>query len=158
MSASAEINYAIFDLYRRLNNLLLSGVITELDHAQRRVRVHSDQLDCDWIPWPAEIGRNYIRWRPLRLSTSVLLACPSGDPAQAEIIGMSYIQPQPAPSSDPELDLIEFDSGSKVLHNASTGDISIVANNLRLETRGDLTIDCQGVIDETATQHIGRKR
>ncbi len=142
------------ELNRRIENLLRLGQIAEVDHAARQIRVESGGLLTDWLPWPAEVGKNYIRWRPLRVGTQVILASISGDPAQAQIIGTLYTQDLDSPSTDDDIDLIQFDNGSYIQHNAADNSIKIHAEgNMTLsydrlylkgpvtQTGGDMTSD-----------------
>lgn len=129
------------ELHRQLNNLLRLGTIDQVDHAKQLLRVKTGDLLTDWLDWPAEIGRNYRRWRPLRVGTQVLLASPTGDPAQAMIIGMLYSNDIPTPSDDPALDLIQFDDGSYMKHNADSGLVHIhAAGDLFLTADGNVRI------------------
>ncbi|QEW06356.1 phage baseplate assembly protein V [Nitrincola iocasae] len=123
----------IADLNRRLESLIRLGSIAEVDHAGRKLRVKTGGLLTGWLPWPAEVGRNYRRWRPLRTGTQVVLACPSGDPAQAVIIQILYTTALNAPSADPDIDLIQFDNGSYIEHNA-------VNNTLNIHCSGEITL------------------
>ncbi len=84
------MNFDTAELFRRFENLIRIGTIADVDYQGKRLRVKSGELLTDWLPWPAEIGRNFKHWRPLRDNTQVVLACPSGDPAQALIISMLY--------------------------------------------------------------------
>lgn len=121
------MNFEIAELDRKLNNLLRIGTIKVADHERQQIKVESGGLTTGWLDWPAEIGRNYRRWRPLRVGTQVLIACPSGDPAQALVIGMLYTQAIDTPSENPEIDLIEFNGGSYLKHNATDNSIHIHA-------------------------------
>lgn len=142
------------DLNRRLENLLRLGTIAEVDHAARKVRVQSGELTGNWLDWPAEIGRNYKRWRPLREGTQVLIGCISGDPAQAQIIGMLYTDAIASPSTDEEIDLIQFDDGSYIKHNHtarllefhSAGELKLSGEQITIvgpvtQSGGDMTSD-----------------
>ncbi len=142
------------ELERQLHNLLRLGTVAKVDHSKRLIKVQTGELLTGWLDWPTETGRNYRRWRPLRLNSQVLIACPSGDPAQAQIIGMLYSNAAPAPSDDPELDLVEFDDGSKVEYHIgnkqmkvySAGDISLhSAGHLYLRADKDVWIDGQNL-------------
>ena len=144
--------FELKELERQLHNLLRLGTIAVVDHSKRLVKVQSGDLLTGWLDWPAEMGRNYRRWRPLRLGTQVLIASPSGDPAQAQIIGTLYTDAFPSPSTDPELDLVEFDDGSKVEYHIgkqqmqvySAGDLSLhSAGNLYLRADKEIWIDSQ---------------
>lgn len=138
------------DINRRLENLIRLGTIAEVDEAARRLRVNTGALTTDWLPWPAEIGRNYKRWRPLRVGTQVILGSISGDPAQALILGILYTDSLNSPSTDPAIDMIAFNDGTVVQHNSSThkttlssaGDVAIhAAGNLSLTAAGNITIN-----------------
>lgn len=130
------------ELERQLHNLLRLGTIAVIDHQQHRLKVQTGELLTGWLDWPTETGRNYRRWRPLRLNSQVLIACPSGDPAQAQIIGMLYSEVAPAPSDDPELDLIRFDNGSYLQHNNKSGDMAVHAvGDLSLTANGNIRIN-----------------
>lgn len=135
------------DINRRIENLLRLGTIAELDTAARQVRVRSGNLLTDWLPWPAEIGRNYIRWRPLRQGTQVILGCISGEPEQATIIGMLYTQTINSPSTDPDVDLIQFDDGTRIQHNSKT-------HTTTVQSAGDMTIHAAGNLGLTADGNI----
>ncbi|WP_421865117.1 phage baseplate assembly protein V [Motiliproteus sp.] len=127
------------ELLRRLDNLIRLGTIAVLDHGNRRLKVTSGELLTGWLDWPAEIGANYKRWRPLRSGTQVVLACPGGDPTQAKIIGMLYSNNITSPSSNDAIDLIEFDDGSLLEHNAAT-------QKLTLHSAGDLVLSADSTV------------
>ena len=130
------------DLNRRIESLIRLGTLAQVDHNARRVRVQSGGLLTGWLPWPADVGRNYRHWRPLRLGTQVVLGCPSGDPAQAVILQILYTDALNAPSTDPNADLILFDDGSRLEHNATTGQITLHAKgNLDLTADGNIKIN-----------------
>lgn len=148
MTNAAELN-------RRLENLIRLGTIAQVDHAARTLRVQSGGLLTNWLPWPADIGRNYRRWRPLRIGTQVVLACPSGDPAQAVIVQVLYTDALNAPSSTPSMDLIEFEDGTVIEYDSNThqlraslGTSSITANQsaITIASNGStLVLDGSGV-------------
>jgi len=132
---------------RLISDIICLGVIEEVDHAARRLRVRSKTLTA-WLPWPAEMGRNYRRWRPLRAGQQVILASPSGDLAQGLIVGMLYTETLPAPSADPDIDLIEFINGARLQHNVASGDMALTCKgNLSMDVTGTLTLNA-------ATHHI----
>ncbi len=131
------------NLNRQLENLIRIGTIAVVDHAAHKLKVQSGELLTNWLDWPAEIGRNYKRWRPLRLHTQVIISCPAGDPAQAMIIGMLYSSDLLPPSSDPDIDLIAFDDGSFLEHHQGN-------KTLKLHSAGDFTITAAGNISITA--------
>lgn len=107
------------DLGRRLENVAAVGTIAEVDHAGARVRVDVAGRLTDWLRWPADVGRNYRAWRPLRPGQQVTLAAPSGDPANAAITGILHSQALPPPSDDPDVDLIEYEDGTLHQYHAA---------------------------------------
>ncbi|WP_280565030.1 phage baseplate assembly protein V [Chromohalobacter sp. 48-RD10] len=143
------------ELERRLNNLLMVGTILEVDHAARKLRVEVGAIRTAWLDWPVEIGRNFRRWRPLRQGQQVVLASPSGDPAQAVISGMLYSAALPAPSDSPDLDLVEFEDGARFQYDsaahesiAETGGsrITMDRDRILLESNGStLELDAAGI-------------
>lgn len=112
------------DINRRIENLLRLGKIIKVDHDARKVQVQTGEL-TPWLNWPTEMGRNFKRWRPLRVGTQVLIGCLSGDPAQANILGMLYTEDLQSPSVDPDIDLIEFNDGTKLQYNSSNSTLLI---------------------------------
>ena len=139
------MNQPISDLFRRFENLIRIGTIAELDHAARKIRVQSGELLTTWLPYPAEIGNNYKRWQPLRLGTQVVLACPSGDPSQALIISILYSNDIEPPSTDENLDVVEFVDGTKIEYNSQT-------NTLSIDCAGDVAVLSKGSVKVVAEQ------
>lgn len=131
---------------RLISDLICLGRIEQVDHAAKRTKVRSKTLSA-WLPWPTEMGRNYRRWRPLRTGQQVILASPSGDMAQAVIVGMLYTDNLPAPESDPDLDLIEFENGAAISHDISNGAMVVTCT-------GDLTIEVAGTLSLNASNHV----
>jgi phage baseplate assembly protein V len=130
------------DLNRRIESLIRLGTIAEVDHAARKLRVKTGGLLTNWLAWPAEVGRNFRRWRPLRIGTQVVLGCPSGDPAQAVILQILYTSALDAPSTDPDVDLVQFEDGSYIEHNASNGKLQVhAAGDLHLTADGNIVIN-----------------
>ena len=78
-------DFDIAELYRRLDNMVLIGLIHEVDHQKKRLRVRSGETITGWLPWPADIGRNYIQWRPLQPGIQCVMVCPGGEISQGVI-------------------------------------------------------------------------
>lgn len=121
------MNYNLAQLAIRFENLIRIGTIAEVDEQARKLRVKSGKLLTQWLDWPAEIGRNFIQWRPLAPDIQVVIACISGDPAQAVIITMLYSGENPTPSTNPELDLIQFNDGSLISYDSENKHLTITS-------------------------------
>lgn len=139
------------ELERRLNNLLMVGTILEVDHAARKLRVENGGIRTDWLNWPTEMGRNYRRWRPLRAGQQVVLSSPSGDPAQAVITGMLYSSALPSPSDNPDLDLVEFEDGTRFHYDSADHVIKIhCVGDIVVENAKSITVNTGTTLDITA--------
>ena len=149
------MNFSTAELQRRLENVIRIGVIAKVDYDNKKIRVQSGELLSNWLAWPVEMGRNFKRWRPLRLGQQVILGSPSADPAQAVVIGMLYSQNFEAPSDDPDLDLIAFDNGASLSHNIDTGEMNVVCKGeIKVSADKDITINSAQTVTVIASQAI----
>ncbi len=121
------------ELYRKLEGLVQIGTIAEADHASKRLRVRydtdvGDQVSA-WLNWPAEISRNCIHWRPLRTGTQVIILAESGDLSNGVIVGMLYSSGAgiAAPTSSPDIDLIQFDDGTIIQYDSGASALTVTA-------------------------------
>lgn len=124
------------DMPRQLDNLVQVTTITSVDPANKTLRVQLGDEESAELPWPADQGANYTRWKPLKAGQQVVISSPCGDPAQAVITGQLYSDAHDSPSVDPDIDLIEFANGNRIEHNIRTGKFRIVGD---LELIGTLT-------------------
>ena len=105
------------DMERALNLLVGMGKLYEIDYetVPPRARVQlGAELITDFLPLPDEIGENFRRWRPCRVGTQVLVACPSGDSRQGVIVALYNTEAIPQPETDPAVDLILFEDGTEI--------------------------------------------
>jgi phage baseplate assembly protein V len=104
------------DAQRAMQMMLLAGEIMEVDNTRTppSARVRSGGIETDFIPLPDEIGANFRRWRPCRVGTQCLVACPSGDTAMGFIVALYHSESVPAPSTDAGTDLILFEDGTRI--------------------------------------------
>lgn len=142
--------FEVAELERRLANVIRLGTIAEADHDTKRIRVQSGDLVTAWLPWPAEVGNNYRRWRPLREGTQVVLAAPNGELAQAVVIGMLYTNDQAAPADDDNTDLVQFEDGTEIRYDSAASVLTVHSvNEIQLQADGDLTATVQGNFSAT---------
>lgn len=149
------MSFTLSDLYRRFENLIRIGTIAEVDEQNLRLRVQSGELLTDWLPWPTQVGNNFIHWRPLRVNTQVVLCCPSGDPAQALIVSILYSDALQPANVDAALDVVQFndgttiqyDSAQKALTLSSAGDIHFIAQN-------SIHLHAGNKVQSTAENHV----
>lgn len=135
--------FNVAELTRMLHNMIQITTITSVDFDNKVFRVRIGEAESNEsaeLPWPAEIGRNFRRWRPLRTGQQIVIACPSGDPAQAVMIGEIYSDSLPPPCDSPELDVIEYDNGNRIEHDAANGEIRVKAKG-NVIVNGDVVAD-----------------
>lgn len=134
------------DLQRRLENVIHLGTIAEVDHAKALLRLDLSGRLTGWLRWPAEIGRNFRRWRPLRVGTQVLAACPSGDPANALIIQILYTDALPPPETSDDVDLVLFDDGTMARYDIAAKELTVYsAGDLLLRAERDIWLDAKNI-------------
>lgn len=140
------MSHAVTDIARKLANLIGLGTIAEVDHSSARVKVDINGRVSNWLPFPAEIGANFRRWRPLRPGTQVLFACPAGDPANAVIVQILYTDALPPPADSGDVDVIVFDDGTTIRHDSAAHELTIIsAGDLRLKAQGEMWLDAQHI-------------
>lgn len=132
------MSYAQSALERLLHNLIRIGTVACIDNATQRIRVQSGDILTDWLPWPAEIGRNYRRWRPLRIGQQLVLACASGALDNACVIAMLYDHANPPPATSDTLDIIEFEDGATIAYDSAAHHMTLKGARITLD--GDVTI------------------
>jgi phage baseplate assembly protein V len=132
---------AVGDHDRQIGNLIMLGVIAELDEAQARVRVDCDGLRTDWIPWVEyRAGPGLRTWSAPEVGEQVVVLCPCGDPAQGVVMGSVYQEAHDAPAVAKAVHRVEFGDGSVVEYDRSTAALSITVGT------GSVTINCATAI------------
>lgn len=137
------MSHTLAELSRLLDELICLGTIAEVDHAGRRLRLDIRGQRTGWLAYPNEIGRNFRRWRPLRIGTQVLAACPSGNRANAVIVAIIPTDTLPPPTTDETLDRIAFEDGSLVEYDSA-------AHKLRVVSVGDIEAEAASNISAKA--------
>lgn len=138
------MSYEVAELQRKLADMIQITTITSVDHANKKLRVRLGADESAELPWPASIGRNFIAWKPLRVGQQVILFSPSGDPAQGVIIGDLYSQAIDSPSTAEEIDLVEFEDGSRLYVKQGGGVFVDSAGALAITVAGNASIRVSG--------------
>ncbi|WP_425641408.1 phage baseplate assembly protein V [Marinomonas gallaica] len=117
--------------------VIIIANIHELDYETRKLRcIHGETLTA-WLPWPAEIGGNFIRWRPLRVGQQVVLASHAGDLTQAAIIGMLYSNDIVPEETSELIDVTEFTDGSKLRYDSENQKYEIIVDQQNVTVSKD---------------------
>lgn len=141
----ARMSHTLTEIARKLANLIGLGTIAQADHSSARVKVDINGRVTDWLPIPADIGNNFIRWRPLRVGTQVLVACPGGDPANAIIVQILYSAALSPPANRGDVDIIAFDDGTTLEYDTGAKRLTVKATDrLTVETGGNTEVTVGG--------------
>lgn len=148
-----ELHYRVSELERQLANLCFVTAISSVDPAQKQFRVRIGADESALLPWPADIRLHSISWKPLKVGQQVLVACPSGDPAQAVVVQFLYSEAIDAPSNDDGIELTKFADGSTLKYSAGASELSF-AGTLKIQAATSITLDTPLV---TTTQKLTAK-
>lgn len=111
---------------RQIGNLLMLGVVAELDEAQARVRVDCDGMRTDWIPWiERRAGPGVRTWSAPEVGEQVVVAAPYGDPAQGVVIGSVYQEAHDAPASLKAVHRTEYADGTVVEYDRESTTLTV---------------------------------
>ncbi len=108
------------ELNRQFNALFILGVVSQVDYANKQLKLKDGALETGWIPFPAKSGRNWKAWHPVKQGQQFVAICPNGDSSQAQVIGELWWEDNDSPSTDENIDLIEFITGAKICYDATS--------------------------------------
>ena len=112
MAESSEFTLA--EIGRKLANLIIPGIVHDVDATTARARVRSGNMVTGWLPWlTVRAGSDRSWWAPDE-EEQVLLLCPEGDTAQAWILPSSYTERYQQPTIDNHKAAVFFSDGSMV--------------------------------------------
>jgi phage baseplate assembly protein V len=149
------MDYELAEMQRLLSNLMMVGLIHDVDHPNKQLKVIVGELITGWLPLTACIGRNFNGWTPLRVGTQVLICCPDGNPSNAIITQMLYTTDLDAPATDPALDLLQFDDGTKLSYNSESHTLTIDSQGpVYINTTGDISIKSAGTMTLDASKIV----
>lgn len=132
------------DMERRLANTVRFGAVMDVDHAKRRVRIKSGEIESDWLPWPAgRAAGGKRRWDAPEVGEQGMLFAPGGDLRQAVFMPGVYQSSYDAPVQDPNKDhttygdgtVVEYDRGTHTLLVDLTGGVSVTATRAKIELK-----------------------
>ncbi len=125
---SIEQGKQISELYRRINNMIRVGTITDVDYQAARACVKIGQITTAPLPW---LTPSTNAWIPLQHGEQVLVLAPNGDLGFGIILPALYQTAKPAPSSDANKITIVSDieqTGNKTLTGKLDTDSTITAS------------------------------
>lgn len=105
---------------RLIANLIMFGVVVDLDEQAERVRVDADGMITDWIPWLDALGPGVRKWAAPEPGAQVVIACPYGDPAQGVVLGCIPSDDYPSPARKRSVYRTEYADGTVVEYDRET--------------------------------------
>lgn len=123
---------------RRIANTIRMGTVAEVDVLAARVKIKTEDIITDWLPWVAGRAGTVSFWSPPQVGEQVVLLSPSGELAQGVVLPGVYQQSLPAPSQVqtkhltkyPDGTTVEYDFETHALTVISTGSVNITAAEL----------------------------
>lgn len=113
---------------RAIAGVIIIATIDQVNNEKRLLRCKSGDLLTAWLPWPADMGRNYIRHRPLAVGQQVILASHAGDLTQATVIGMLYTSDRVQEELSEDIDVIEYNDGSNIRYDSKNQKYDIIVS------------------------------
>ena len=136
---------------RMLGNVLMVGIIAELDAANALVKVNANGLTTDWIPWLVRRAGPNATWSAPEVGEQVVVGCPYGDPSQAFVLGSLYQQDYPAPATTADKERVTFSDGTSLEYDRAShaltvsttanGGITIICKTANIQAAESVTID-----------------
>ncbi len=143
---------AIAELRRRLDNMIRSGTIAEVDHGdpeqdrQPCCRVKTGNITTGWLPFFTVRAGSTNEWNPVSVGEQCTILSPSGELAQGQVLAGLYSAANPPCSNNPAVHKTEWANGDYVEHNAETGAYSLkLTGHVQIDA-ASLDITCSGAV------------
>ncbi|HBT3702945.1 TPA: phage baseplate assembly protein V [Klebsiella pneumoniae] len=115
----------IVDLLRLLENVVRTGIVTEIDEGKWRVRVQSGELETTWLRWNAQRAGAFKVWVPPSIGEQVWFLCLGGNTDVAFIGGSLYSAENPAPGTSRNEMVVTAPDGAVFRYNAEAGALQV---------------------------------
>ncbi|CAA0097599.1 Uncharacterised protein [BD1-7 clade bacterium] len=155
-----ELVQRINRLERRLANILVEGVIAQVQTAPYQVRVNIGTEDepqlTNWLtPTADRAGTNGQIWWPLEINEAVTIISPNGDIERGRVTRSRFTDVIPPPSTDLNMLQVNIDADNHFSFNRSTGIAKLAAKNTavlqcNVEITENLTVNKNTTIKKNA--------
>lgn len=121
----------IAEILRRIENIIRTGTIAQVDYAKALVRVKYDEDEngadvlTGWRPWLTHRASNDITWHAPELNEQVLLLSPSGDIAMAMVLPAIYQNAHPNPRASANNLLLKMQDGAEFEYDRSVSHLQV---------------------------------
>lgn len=142
------------DIEHLTGEVIQLGTVASVDHGDATCTVEVGDLVTGSLPWLAwRAGRVKI-WAPPSSGEQCAVLSPEGDLANGLVLPGLWSDANPAPSSDPDLFLIEFDDGARISYHFATGKLTVAlpaGGTADITAPGGLTINADVTINGNVT-------
>ena len=115
----------IAGLLRLLENIVRTGMVTEIDEGKWRVRVQSGELETTWLRWNAQRAGAFKVWVPPSIGEQVWFLCLGGNTDVAFIGGSLYSDDNPAPGASRNEMMVTAPDGATFRYDAEAGALQV---------------------------------
>ena len=141
------MSYIDAEMDRRLGALIQVGVVSALDEANGLVQVDLGGPSTTWIPWATvRAGGDRTWWAP-EVGEQVIVLAPSGELANAFVVGSLYQDQHPQPATNKDIHRTEYADGSSVEFNRASSTLTVNVGS------GQVIINCASA-EVHASDHI----
>jgi phage baseplate assembly protein V len=144
------MSYDLSEAYRKLASLIRFGTITGIDVSdatQPRVTCDCGGLETDLLPWHAMRAGGTKYWSAPTVGEQVIVFAPGGETSLGFVLGGFYSSDNPAPSTDVNVDMVQYPDGSTVTYDSNTHAMTVnVSNNGNVTVNvagGTVTVNCK---------------
>lgn len=131
------------DLARRLESLIRTGTIAQVQMAPPRVRVKSGGLESNWLPWITFRAGTTRDWDPPTVNEQCVIFSPSGEPAAGLVLVGLNSESIPAPSTSADECVRVYPDGARIRYNHATGALEVTGiKTARIQAAQKCTVDC----------------
>lgn len=115
----------IHDLARKINNLIRSGLVTDVDLVEGLCRVQTGGMQTTWLNWlTCRAGRSRVWWAP-SVGEQVLLLAIGGELDTAFVLPGIFSDDNPAPSASPDAFHVAFPDGAVIEYEPDNGALTV---------------------------------
>lgn len=132
------------DFARRLDNMVKTGTVAEVDTQRARARVQCGELLSDWIPWmTARAGTTRV-WNPLTVGEQVTVLASSGEFGNGVILsGAIFSDANGAPDQTGDFFKVVFPDGAVIAYNHAAGALEASGiQTAKIQAAETVTVDC----------------
>ncbi|WP_454796908.1 phage baseplate assembly protein V [Novosphingobium lindaniclasticum] len=142
------------DIEHLTGEVIQLGTVASVDHGAATCAIEIGDLITGALPWLAwRAGRVKI-WAPPSSGEQCAVLSPEGDLANGLVLPGLWSDSNPAPSSDPDLFLIEFDDGAQFSYHFATHTLTVTlpaGGTADVTAPGGLTINADVTINGNVT-------